>query len=94
MNLYESIVKETLEESVKLPNLNQLLSEINKYVTAEPVEDEEGITIKVLNGLFKISSDGDITFSADWLPNTSNPFKFQSVDEFIKTLESLSQLFK
>lgn len=87
---------EFLTEAVALPNLNQILKEINALkVYAEPVEDEEGITIKVLDGTLKMDgSTGDITFDAPWLPVNARNIKFTTMTEFITCLEVLTNLVK
>lgn len=85
---------EDLKEAFELPNVNQLVEEINKYVPAEPVEDEEGITIKVMGGLLKIDPDGLITFSADWLTDVNNSLTFRKLDDFLHAIQTLADIFK
>ena len=92
-DFFEDSEKE-LKEAFELPNVNQLVEELNKYVQAEPVEDEEGITIKVMGGLLNIDPDGIITFKADWLTDVNNSLTFKTVSDFINAVASLSELFK
>ena len=87
---------EDLKEAVVLPNLNQILKEINDLkVYAEPIEDEEGITIKVLDGLLKMDgSTGEVTFDAPWLPVNARNIEFTSITEFLTCLEVIIKLTK
>lgn len=93
MNIYESIKTNMTETADKLPNATQLEQEINNIVNAHLVEDEEGITIELLDGKFRHDNTGNITFDAPWLPVESRPLKFTSDTEFIACLEMMTSLF-
>lgn len=86
--------KEDLKEAFVLPNVNQLVEEISKYVEVEPVEDEEGITLKVLGGVLNIDPEGVITFKAEWLTDINNSLTFRRVEDFINAIAMLSEMFK
>lgn len=94
-DFFEDSEKEDLTEAVELPNLNQLLQAINDLkIYAEPVEDEEGITIKTLDGIFNIDKDGKCTFKADWIATNDKTMYFDNASKFIETIATLVKLTK
>lgn len=85
--------EELSDSEHQLPSASSLEQEINNIVDAHLVEDEDGITIELLDGKFNHDSSGDITFDAPWLPVNNRPLKFTSDNEFITCLEMMTSLF-
>ena len=82
---------EELNETT-LPSATELFDQVDAIVPATLIEDEDGITIELLDGTFK-ADETSVTFDAPWLPINSRPMKFTSTVEFIACLEMMTSIF-
>lgn len=82
---------EELNETT-LPSATELFDQVDAIVPATLIEDEDGITIELLDGTFK-ADETSVTFDAPWLPINSRPMKFTSTVEFVACLEMMTSIF-